>query len=194
MPSVVRLDNGGWRMYYSDNGILSAISEDGLEFTGEGVRLPPYNDVKPRSPTVVRLDNGSWRMYYCDNHSYVRSSISGDGLSWTPESGIRVDGTKTPLGGMVDGPDIIKLPSGVFRLYFWSFSVPAGGGIYQADSEDGLIFSTPSPALVYHEPWEFGEGGVSSPSDPSVIQMPDGSWRMYYGICGQIHSARTSSP
>ena len=203
MPSVIRLDNRSWRMYYSElGGICSAISdEDGLEFNDEGLRIAHYNNVQIRSSTVVRLDNGSYRMYYCEDDlggfaggQYIRSSISDNGLTWEKESGARIDGTQAPFyalaGGMVDGPDIVKLPNGSFRLYFWSgrsagSKVEKVDGIYSADSEDGLNFSNISLILAQDE--------LGVPSDPSVIQMPDGGWRMYYGLGSEICSAKAGS-
>ena len=194
MPSVVRLDNGDWRMYYSGfGGIRSAISEDGLAFTEEGVRIENHDDIQVRSSTVIRLDNGSWRMYYCEDSLYIRSSISNDGLIWVKESGTRIDGTVAPFygleGGTIDGPDIVRLSDGSFRLYFWSGRSPGSqvqktDGIYSADSEDGLNFSNISLVMAGDEQ------GV--PSDPSVIQMGN-VWRMYYGMYDKICSAKTTS-
>ena len=195
MPSVVRLDNGNWRMYYSGfGGIRSAISgEDGLTFTEEGVRIENHDDIQVRSSTVMRLDNGSWRMYYCEDSLYIHSSISNDGLTWVKESGTRIAGTVAPFygleGGTIDGPDIVRLPDGRFRLYFWSgrstgSQVQKADGIYSADSEDGLNFSNISLVMAGDEQ------GI--PADPSVIQMGN-VWRMYYGIYDRICSAKTSS-
>ena len=107
--SVVRLDNGDWRMYYSvrrrdphEMGLAVAESPDGIHWT-----RPPlgqmrcegedsnrlvidglYDKANIIQPQVVRLPDGRWRMY-CWLHGQHRGLIryaiseSDDGLRWT---------------------------------------------------------------------------------------------------------------
>src|SRR3989344_1398758 len=68
VPFIHKLNNGKVRLYYcKDNGILSAISNDGLTFTKEqGVRVSPGTGFETIvcDPTVVNLPDGKMRMYY----------------------------------------------------------------------------------------------------------------------------------
>src|SRR5438309_6305148 len=80
-PGVVRLPEGGFRLFYTAVGpgkpypkaqgyILSAFSEDGLRFEPEeGFRIVPRPDVSHMSrrvlaPSVTHLADGRWRMYF----------------------------------------------------------------------------------------------------------------------------------
>ena len=94
-PGVIQLTNGTWRLYYqSQDGIKSAISNNGLNFTDEaGTRLENFVELegaKIRHPCVVLLDNGAFRMYYdtdAKNGSFIRiwSAYSRDGLNFSRE-------------------------------------------------------------------------------------------------------------
>ncbi len=195
MPSVIELPDGRWRMYYSSGGIQSAISDDGLNFQQEGLQLANYGDIVVRSSTVIRLDDGRYRMYYCEGKQQptwpvqVKSAISSDGLSWEIEPGIRIDGSKSPFYGHIDGPDIVKLSDGSFRLYFWSGSPKQEkertGGVYITDSVDGLNFS--NITLIFGR-FTDEEGRKILPADSSVVKIEEG-WRMYCGSDYGIWSA-----
>ena len=67
MPSVIELPDGRWRMYYNSGGIHSAISDDGINFQQEGLRLA----TNLQGPTVIRLDDGRYRMYLQDSEDAV---------------------------------------------------------------------------------------------------------------------------
>ena len=106
--SIVRLDDGRWRLYYScrqwsplDMGIAVAESEDGLQWARPGLGQMPgdaadsnriaidglYDGARITQPQVVRLPDGRWRMY-CWLHGQDRGLIryiiseSDDGLRW----------------------------------------------------------------------------------------------------------------
>jgi len=210
MPTVIELPDGRWRMYYQGRlalkpCILSAISEDGLTFTREeGIRLETggqgsYDSYNIGSPTIIRLDDGTYRMYYRGSmydeasiwekqFSFILSATSKDGLTWTKELGVRIDGRQSPFEGHVDGPYATKLPEGTYRLYFFVGSQDSSrDGIYKADSKDGINFTVDNHPILPKS--EFGSAN-NPPGDPCVIKMSDG-WRMYYGIHTQgIFSAK----
>ena len=108
------------------NVILSAISEDGLDFIPEeGIRIAQETERETYAvyaPEVIRLGDGSYRMYYppwCDEFSGgVFTATSEDGLSWHKEPDPLID-----LGGpwdsqMVSEPCVIELPDGRSRLFY----------------------------------------------------------------------------
>ena len=136
-PGVVRLPAGGFRLFYTAVGparpyracqgyILSAISDDGLNFTPEeGIRLAPRPDVPAMSrrvlaPTVTRLADGRWRMYYesrgvAARPTVIASATSADLLTWDVE-----EGTRLAAHGDVGGPRFVQLPDGRGRIYCFS--------------------------------------------------------------------------
>ena len=119
-PGVVALPGGGYRLFYTGVGpgrpypeaqgyILSAVSDDGLEFRKEpGIRVGPDPSVPNRSrrtlaPTVTHLPDGRWRMYFesrgpADRPTVICSAVSTDLLDWEIEDGIRLEGMQD-VGG-----------------------------------------------------------------------------------------------
>ncbi|MFQ6085786.1 MAG: CFI-box-CTERM domain-containing protein [Candidatus Bathyarchaeia archaeon] len=207
-PCVIQLPDGRWRMYYQDwnrpqgvNACIgSAVSDDGLAFEREeGVRLTTgdpgsCDEYNIGAPTIVKLEDGRYRMYYRgsvydesspwgNEYTCILSAVSDDGLIWTKEPGIRIDGQQPPFEGWVDGTYAVKR-NGTFRLYFFAAGRWEVDGIYVTESRDGLIFDEPSRVL-----W-----GEMHPSDPCVIETPDG-WRMYFGVHTEgIFSAISLTP
>ncbi|MFC1921378.1 hypothetical protein ACFLYQ_06625, partial [Chloroflexota bacterium] len=184
-PTVVKLQDGRFRMYYKGadgsggpgqaiHTVHSAISEDGLNFEYEGLRIDSRltSDRGWASvPDAIILPGGRVRMYYVSDgldvgHGVV-SAISSDGLNFTREGPV--------LTGYVD-PSVIILPEGRYMMLAVSF--PSGlkdnpankpPGIYCLISEDGINFTEDSLALS-------GEGNI----DPAIVDNGDGTYRVYY--------------
>lgn len=207
MPFVVKLPDGRFRLYYTDQqvligqfggrAIMSAISDDGINFaaedddrlayTGEG-----YESSGVRGEKIVQLSNGSYRMYYhgidASNHWRVLSAVSEDGLNWTRENGVRVDPSSlcegiTRIGNVAP----LITPSGEYRLYVTALKCVGSSvtnGILELTSTDGLSFTGGTPIVSGY----FAENREVNPEDPSVI-MTDNGLRMYfapYGINGSV--------
>ncbi len=156
-PVVIRLDDGRYRIYYAvaDTpgdpdwwGMVSWISEDGLNFTKEaGYRFEGYTLF---GHWIVRNPDGSFRMYWLDqkqgqvdNKGYkaIRSALSTDG-GWTfigePGERLTYSGAGYETNG-IGGGRVILLDDGRFRMYY------GGTGDYSrvlsAVSTDGLSFT-----------------------------------------------------
>ena len=123
----MRLPSGGYRLFYTAVGpakpypncqgyILSAVSEDGLNFQKEpGIRLAPqpkipHMSLRVISPSVTACADGRWRMYFesrgsADIPTVICSAISTDMLNWELEAGIRLQAP-----GGVGGVRYMSLP------------------------------------------------------------------------------------
>jgi len=156
----------------------SAISQDGVNFKIEGLRLESEGTIDRgwvSVPEVVRTFDGRWRMYYVSARdtiaNVIASAISGDGLNFVREEGIRVE-------GMVD-PAVVKLPNG----QYWLFGMVGLGKpgsqlvIRSATSADGLRFIMDDGVVLRSG----GPNDSRGLFDPTVTALPEGRYRMYYG-------------
>ncbi len=166
-PGVVALPDGGYRLYYTAVGpgkpfaacqgyILSAVSEDGLNFDVEpGIRMAPdpaieHGSLRYLAPTVKQLPDGRWRMYFesrgtADVPPVIASAISSDGVDWELEEGARVHG----FDG-IGAPRYVPLSDGRVRIYCFASEYGEGGrmgggvrisqSVISAVSTDGLNF------------------------------------------------------
>jgi len=173
VPYVHALKNGKVRLYYcNSDGILSAISDDGMSFTKEqGTRISKGTGFESNvcDPTIVYLPDGRTRMYYkgANNQNAgpgqsihkIYSAISSDGLTFQKE-GLRIDSETNGDNGWASVPDAIILSDGRVRIYY----VTASGmehGIGSAISSDGLSFVK--------------EEGLRVPNlvDPALVKIGD---------------------
>jgi len=184
-PTLVMLEDGRVRMYYkgalgqggpgqSVHTVFSAISSDGLLFEKEGIRIDSQNTPDrgwASVPDAIVLPDGRVRLYYVSDGLDVKhgvvSAISEDGLSFTREGPV--------LTGFVD-PSVIRLADGTYIMLAVAFPFHESGkltdadwGIYSFTSEDGTNFTDRKLVLA-------GEGNI----DPAIIDMGDGTYRVYY--------------
>jgi len=206
-PGIVRLSDGGWRLYFQQNdpttglsGIGSAVSSDGLTFeTEEGFRLvsdAALEGAGVRHPCVVALEGGGYRMYY-DTDQYgafirIWSASSADGLTFTRE-GLRLDVTPLrsdwPIGfyAHASKPEVFQTPDGVWRMYFncspLTGSVYDGTGINLATSTGGLNWTVKAEPEIAAQ--FYPDGNQYAPFDCSILVVDDGSGqvlRMWYSL------------
>ena len=183
-PYVMKLANGTFRMYYwTSQGIVSALSRDGMQFTQEpGIRIAPdqsdasSTEFLVTDPTVADTGNGTVRMYYTgmngtlDPASAQRnifSAISSDGLQFTKE-GVRIDSQQNENNNWVAMPEAVRHSDGTVYLYYDSHNPNAGGGIMVASSKDGLQFNAGVPLVQ----------STGLLIDPSVLRMPNETYVM----------------
>lgn len=181
-PTVIQLDDGSYRMYYSGktgpggpgtsiNRIYSATSFDGLNWQKEGLRVESVGTPDngwASVPDIVRTFDGRYRLYYVGNANrysdYMVSAISDDGLNFTRE------GIVAGIPAMAHDPAVITFSNGTYWLFYsWTY-------IYTAQSTDGRNFTPDYDAIVV-------PGGTYDPLmaiDPSVVLFADGTYRVYY--------------
>lgn len=140
--------------------------------SGDGVTVTNLREVIAHAsvPDGVRLPDGTTGIYYVNGETDGVWLARVSGATVTPVSAITVDGIFRPEG-IVD-PDA-TLVSGKVRLaYLNGFGAPGTGrrAMCLADSSDGLTFTTVANA------WDLGTGATQT--DPSLLQLRDGSWLM----------------
>ena len=134
-PDIFKQDDGSLRLYYfqgyfvtpppqnpGPNTIYSAVSTDGVRFTGKR-KVFEYNNVF--DPSVVRLPNGSYVMGCTNMIGTVVNTViatSPDGLSFTYKTTVENTGV----------PELMVLNDGSIRLYY-----NGPGGIVSSKSMDG---------------------------------------------------------
>jgi hypothetical protein len=169
--------------------VCSAFSADGLSWVREpGIRLAHGPPGAPDSrmatdPLVVEISRG-YRMYYHgfdEKTSRILSAVSVDGHHWVKEPGARI------AAGPPGSPDqlgashfyILQLPGGRLIMYYAGGKrVDFGDSILSATSTDGLVWTKePGIRIGLGPPGSFDDTAVL---EPSILQLPDGRFRMYY--------------
>ena len=217
-PDVIPLPDGGLRMYFEGRGpdgtpsvILSAVSADGLTFELEpgqrSSRFGPEGSYSYGTPRVLYfLDQTRlrFRMYYhrythpfvsgvgAGNH--ILSAVSNDGLEFVEETGVRVPQETPRESYSVYAPEVLRLGSGGYRMFYaaWSEGPPGGtggwngsggiaGGLFTAVSADGLLWCKSERVVV--ELGGEGERDQGMVSEPCMLVLPDGRARLLYECC-----------
>jgi len=199
-PEVVPRRDGGYRMYLEANSlqrpgvVLSAISSDGLVWQPEaGVRIGGQND-SYGSPRCLYVNAAGARSPRCDCRIYfhrrpfpdrlglnaghqIRSALSEDGMNFeiTPEACIAQENDYESFS--VYAPEVLRLGDGDYRMYYAAWSQqPRHGRIFRARSSDGLVWQKDeNPCLVFGGRWD-----AAKVSEPCVIGLGDGRYRMFY--------------
>ncbi len=177
VPLAWPLPDGSVRLYYCGGGgppgIVSALSEDGLNFTPEqGSRVELAGQIAC-DPSIVEADEGL-RMYFKEQLPQapgeppvhiVWSAVSSDGLNWQVEE--QRLALEEECSNFVSVPSAVALPDGRVRLYFVCNA--HNSAIASAISDDGLNFVFEGILL---------EKAV----DPDVHLLSDGTYRLFYTV------------
>ncbi len=123
-PSALQLDDGRIRLFFTNagDGIASAISDDGLTFAYETIRIsgPAAQEqgVQLGPSRIFRLPDGRVRLYVGSSASGVSSFISSDeGKTFTVEAGERITRTQASMDA-IQKLSIVPLSNGTYRGYF----------------------------------------------------------------------------
>ncbi len=146
------------------------ITENGRILDADDLGHSPVAGVEDQNigssdPRVVTLDDGSYRLYFAAFSDGVMTATSADGISWAlgPQA--------LPPGG--PHVSLVALPGGGWRLYV----VTDSAGVSYVESyttSDGLTFTADDGRRITDR--EFPYGPIQS---PFVLQMTDGTYRMY---------------
>ncbi len=131
---VILLPDGRVRLFSTENGISTAISKDGgRTWISDGIRLIEEG---ASEPDVQLEQDGTYKMFYVSNNatagsadqkkdknqesnppiSYIRKSISSDGLTWKAVDGSELFSDKD--NGAVFNPDYVSMGDRKKIIYF----------------------------------------------------------------------------
>jgi hypothetical protein len=212
-PTLRRTPSGALELYFAgyvaapeaSNGLRGhlyrLVSSDGVSFQFDGIALRRSNSLCDPQGTgienvaiVPRSDGAGWRMFYAaggyDCYGWqVFSAVSGDGLSWTKESGARVNngGTLPPATPVTapwpsgEGINIDRLPNGTWRMLTGAYerSTPRENRfqIIEWRSSDQLKWTYQGPVLTTRQ---VGPEVNRSIASPSVVTLAPGLYRMFF--------------
>jgi len=161
--------------------VVAAWTTDGRALTGTQPVLEHAS-----VPDGVRLADGTVLVYYVNGAQGYVWIARLEGAAAVPLGPLRLNGTDRARG-VVD-PDAWRMPDGAIRLaYLSGFGSPgtsAPRAICIAESRDGLRFTVVATALSIAPGEQL--------TDPSVVQLADGTWRMAISLGQQTVLARST--
>lgn len=191
-PSVIKLQDGRFRMYFQNQGVIkSTVSSDGLLWKDEaGTRIDIANNAgfkleNVAAPTVIKVNDEYILVYRGtinekypapvpnNNIQLLLWATSKDGLAFE-KKGIALDSRNDIFYGLLDGPEFVKWDNHEIRLYFWSYK-----GIYHLTYNDG-VFSKDAIFDYTTNDNPLNPFPENPPSDPTLAKITD-KWFMYYG-------------
>ena len=161
-PTVTRLADGRWRMYFESRGpvdqptvIASAVSADQVTWeVEEGVRLAGSTGSDVGGPRYVALPDGRGRIYcFSRAHRAVVSAVTSDGLTFDWEPGVRLQGGETTWESSgVTAADVVPPPAPgepwVMVYSAWQ-DVPPGTVVPPHPSSDPAFEAADGPPLDF---------------------------------------------
>jgi hypothetical protein len=197
-PDVIPLDDGSYRMYFEGqpldrpSSILSAVSRDGLDWRPElGIRIGEgvwrYGSPRCLYTTDDTVPSERFRLYFhrythplrlgLKSGNHIISAVSTDGLTFEPEPGVRIAQEGRLQTFSVYAPEVLRLGDDGYRMYYAGWTAnPVRGRIFSASSSNGLVWAKdPEPIVVFG-----GQYDREKCSEPCVIRLPDGRYRMFY--------------
>ncbi|MBT7596388.1 MAG: hypothetical protein HN559_15890, partial [Gemmatimonadetes bacterium] len=194
-PEVVPLSDGRGklRMYFECNpgaqsvasSIRSALSaDDGITWTIEsGERFSAGGSYN--SPRIIILEDGRWRLYCSDRGVGIVSAISEDeGLTFQREKGERIVATTSYEAMTTFAPEVLRIASGGYRMYFAGYSAMDCAHILSATSEDGLHWhKEPEPVIAPGGPLDHSKCSEMCVMPLAHAPGETPRYRMFYEAC-----------
>jgi len=199
-PSVVRLSNGTYRMYYQacsqgagtpDFRVKSATSSDGITWTREGTRIDinyPSGSATEFSlaghPNVIRFADNDYAIQLSGNYganSNTRPSdlvigTSNDGLTFSNFAVLYTEG---------HDPYVLKLADGSGYRMFYGNLLERQRTAFSTDGKNWPSQSqTTETILLNSTGGEVTEAGAESPADRTALELSTGEIMLFVNWIG----------
>ncbi len=173
-PSIVMLKDGRYRLYYfvetsppsQPEGIYSAISTDGINFTEEGKAFA-YSNVVDADVYKVKKEWMMISVRTTGDNAVVSRSRNGVNFEYFKDLQLQGYRPSTPVAFVP-----FKGGGKQFRMYALNTTT---GNIESLISTNGVDFS-PEPGT------RLARVGDERLSDPFVLKLPNGTWKMFYRL------------
>jgi hypothetical protein len=143
--------------------VVIARTSDGVTLTDPRIVLPAAS-----VPDGVQAPDGRVLVYYVNGARHGLWVGAATATTLEPIGPIMIDGVPDPLG-IVD-PDAYRVGNRIRLAYLASFPQTGERAVCLAESDDGLDFRTIGTAMDLR--------AAGTITDPSVVQLPGGSWLM----------------
>lgn len=152
--------------------------------TSDGLNLADVRIVQAAAsvPDGVRAPDGRVLVYYVNGARHGLWVAIATATMFDPLGPIAIDGVHDPLG-IVD-PDAYRVGNRIRLAYLASFPSTGERAVCLAESDDGVAFRTIGVAVDLR--------GTGTITDPSVVQLPTGSWFMALSAGQTTRLARSS--
>jgi hypothetical protein len=168
-----------WPTQAERSGIYGIVTPRVVALPGNGYRMY-YTQIMPRAGFSEGAND------YCNSTTRILSAISADGMTWTPEPGLRLSAADggagecrregSPPAARVVCGDIVPVPgtAGKLRMYYecCNGTQKVSNSLRSAVSGDGLEWTL--------EPGDRISDGRSNFAAPRIIFLDDGRCRLYY--------------
>ena len=139
---------------------LFQVEDLGVAVSREDLGLP--SDRSIADSCAVELEDGRVRLYYFAQKVGISTSVSQDGIHFTPEAmGILHEGYSMPR--------VVRLEDGRFRMFVSDWQ-----GVWSATSEDGVAFAFEEGLRLTTEASGFDRIGKFT-----IMPLAEGGYRAY---------------
>ena len=169
-----------------DHRVMRTSSSDGITFERESELIIDHASVPDG---VIGPDGAQW-VYFVNGEPGQHGVFAARELAegeWEIIDCVRIDGVFE--GDAVD-PDVVRLADGRYRLFYFlgHFVTPVQAAdnlhpIYSAISEDGITFTIEEKLIE-----------VEGITDPTAIELPDGSWLLAFARAQEGNTLLAISP
>lgn len=203
-PSIIPLENGGYRIYYSvQDGrysrIYTAVSDSGVLFTGVTPVLDPndssFNNVNgfASDPAAQVFPNGTIGLYYvytsstsptkpCD--SLFGFATSNDGIDFTDHGCVNFALNRSytltePTWTVLQNGSVMLISATPAPFYI---TLGMTSGLYVSYSEDNTFQNFTAPKLILVPPPASTSNSIDLLKNPDLLYLANGTYRVYYDV------------
>ncbi|MBI4407041.1 MAG: fibronectin type III domain-containing protein [Candidatus Kerfeldbacteria bacterium] len=165
------------------------VSNPPAEWTKQNLSLTGSPEPLTSTCTILLPDNTTYRMYFIGSGG-IWSITSTDGINWLSPSATNINVTGSA------NPNVLLLSDGTYlMIYGVQTDSPTTEKLFRATSTNGIMFTSQTGAETDGAVLVADEGEDNFVSVPELIDLGDGTIRMYFVAStsdSKIHTAISS--